>query len=301
MASSSCCLASPYALRTDKLKPLTATSATTLDSTLQPAVVAICGSFNPIHNAHLKLYEAAKATLESDAHHHGYTVLGGFFSPVSDAYGKPGLRCAAQRVRIIEDAVRHHADLNVDTWECHQTCYTRTFYVLQQLEQHVNAWYEVQQPAAMQQLHSQGRRVRVVLACGADLFSSFWRPGCWPLHLLQQLLDTFPVLVVYRDDAGGDVRCADDFERVRRAAPVLRETTADGSTTAELDMRAYTFLFAKFAEADDTSSTAVRELAAAIARTNPPDVPTLEKLKGQLASMVPADAVSSIIACYGSA
>nr|AGU68163.1 nicotinamide-nucleotide adenylyltransferase [Crithidia acanthocephali] len=286
----------PYSLRADKLK-LLSTCDTALATSPQPVVLAICGSLNPIHNAHVKLYEAAKAALTSDQQ--SYAVLGGFFSPVGDAYGKPGLRSAAQRVAIIADAVRDHPDLNVDTWECTQATYTRTFYVLQQLEQHVNAWYTQSEPQAMQQLHAQGRRVRVVFVCGADLFSSFWRPGCWPLHLLKRLLDTFLMVVVYRD-VEGEVKSAEDFERVCQTSPALAETAADGRMT-ELDMRAYHFNFAQFDSPDDTSSTAVREVAVALTEAEEKSGSTTERerLQQQLASMVPASAVATIVEYYG--
>ncbi|KPA76284.1 hypothetical protein ABB37_08015 [Leptomonas pyrrhocoris] len=286
-------LRATYTLRAEKLRSLT-TCDTALSTSPQPAVIAICGSFNPIHNAHFKLYRAAKTALEA---HGTYTVLGGFFSPVSDAYGKSGLKSAAQRVRIADDAVRDHAELNVDAWECLQPTYTRTLYVLQQLEMHVNAWYAQHEANAVAQLTAHGRRVRVVFVCGADLFSSFWRPGCWPLGLLKQLLDAFPLVVVYRDSEG-EVRCAEDFERVCRTAPVLTETAADG-TTAELNIGAYKFTFAQFEQPDSTSSTAVREVAAAMAKARSGDAAALDKLRGELASMVPANAVSSIEECYG--
>lgn len=284
---------STYALRADKLRSLS-TCATTLSTSPQPVVLAICGSFNPIHNAHFKLYSAAKSALEAD---HAYTVLGGFFSPVGDAYGKPGLKSAAQRVRIIDDAVRDHAELNVDTWECLQPTYTRTFYVLQQLEQHVNTWYAEHEPKQASQLHAHGRRVRVAFVCGADLFSSFWRPGCWPLDLLKKLLDTFPLVVVYRDYQG-EVKSAEDFGRMCRTSPVLTETTSDG-TVRELDVRAYSFTFAQFKVPDDTSSTAVREVAVAMARAELSDPAAVERLRQELASMVPESAVASIATCYG--
>ncbi|KPI89083.1 hypothetical protein ABL78_1819 [Leptomonas seymouri] len=291
--ASSAAISSPYTLRADKLKPL-ATCVTALPTSPQPVVLAICGSFNPIHSAHFKLYSAAKTALEADNTH---TVLGGFVSPVSDAYGKPGLKSAAQRVRIVEDAVRGHMELNLDTWECQQPTYTRTFYVLQQLEQHVDAWYTQHEPNEMNELKTYGRRVRVIFVCGADLFSSFWRPGCWALHLLKQLLDAFHVVVVHRDGQG-EVQCARDFERMCRHSPVLTEVAQDGATT-ELDIRAYTFTFACFEQPDATSSTAVREIAAAMGTLKASGAAAFEDLRRVLSSMVPASAVSSILECYG--
>lgn len=38
----------------------------------------------------------------------GYQLLGGYFSPVSDAYNKPGLALAEHRVRMLQLALGSH-------------------------------------------------------------------------------------------------------------------------------------------------------------------------------------------------
>ncbi|KAG5508264.1 hypothetical protein JKF63_05520 [Porcisia hertigi] len=295
----------PYALRTDKLKPLeccvvrchdpeteAAFQATPIPS---PVVLAICGSFNPIHNAHLKLYDAAKQAVDGVD---GRVVLGGFLSPVSDAYGKPGLLCAADRVRIMEKALRHHTDLNVDTWECQQLTYTRTFFALQALEEHVNAWYAQSEPAAVEWLAAHGRRVNIIFVCGADLFSSFWIPGCWPLRVLRKLLSAFRLVVVNRKDAQGSVSGVIDVARLCREGPPLSETAADGETV-EIDMSKYAFTFTAFSAPDDTSSTAVRSAAAELSKTPPEDVETRAALQLRLRDMLPDAAVQLVVDLYG--
>ncbi|KAK7196235.1 Cytidylyltransferase [Novymonas esmeraldas] len=291
--------AAAYELRTEKLRRLADCLSTAPDassaSAVQPVVLAVCGSFNPIHAAHLKLFDAAKAAVDGVD---GRVVLGGFLSPVSDAYGKPGLRRAADRVRIAEEALRHHPGLSVDTWECQQPTYTRTLFVLQALEEHVAAWYATSEPAVVRTLAAHGRRVRVVLVCGADLFSSFWIPRCWPLSLLQRLLDEFALVVVHRDDAHGDVRGADDFARVCRTAPLLTETAEDGATLT-IDMSQYTFTFASFAVPDDTSSTAVRAAVADLLRVAPGDEVARAAVESRLRVMLPADAVQCVVDVYG--
>ncbi|CAJ1004764.1 putative Cytidylyltransferase-like [Leishmania naiffi] len=297
--------AAPYALRTDKLKPLegcaascptsTAEAASQVTPLLQPVVLVICGSFNPIHNAHLKLYDAAKRSIEGVD---GRVVLGGFLSPVSDAYGKPGLRCAADRVQVMEKALCHHPDLSVDTWECQQPTYTRTVFVLRALEEHVNAWYAQSEPAAMEWLTSHGRHVRVVFACGADLFFSFWHPGCWSLCLLRQLLDSFPLVVVQRGGARGSISDSDDFARLCQTAPLLSETAEDGERI-EIDMLRYTFTFAAFSAPDDTSSTAVRNAAIELAKTPADEVMARAALQSRLRGMLPEAAVQLVVDLYG--
>ncbi|GET87690.1 hypothetical protein, conserved [Leishmania tarentolae] len=295
----------PYALRTDKLKSLegcvaaftgsTTEAASKLASSLQPVVLAICGSFNPIHNAHLKLYDAAKRSIDGTG---GRVVLGGFLSPVSDGYGKPGLRSAADRVQIIRKALCQHPELNLDTWECQQPTYTRTLFVLQALEEHVNTWYTQSEPAAMEWLALHGRRVRVVFVCGADLFSSFWVPGCWRLRLLRQLLDLFHLVVVYREGTGCLMGGAETLARMCQASPLLSETAEDGEKI-EVDMSTYTFTFATFSASDDTSSTAVRTAAMELAKVPLDDVVARAALQSRLCAMLPEEAVQTVVELYG--
>jgi hypothetical protein len=47
----------------------------------------------------------------------GYTVLGGYYSPVSDGYGKKGLLSAAVRLDMCNLAVESSDWLMVDRWE----------------------------------------------------------------------------------------------------------------------------------------------------------------------------------------
>ena len=52
------------------------------------ALVA-CGSFNPITYMHLRMMERAKDHVLKNMN--GTQLVGGYLSPVSDGYGKPGL------------------------------------------------------------------------------------------------------------------------------------------------------------------------------------------------------------------
>ena len=50
-------------------------------------VLLACGSFNPPHYLHARIFEVAKNYLARQ----NQTVVHGWLSPVSDGYGKPGL------------------------------------------------------------------------------------------------------------------------------------------------------------------------------------------------------------------
>lgn len=64
------------------------------DSSKQPLVLVACGSFSPITYLHLRMFEMAKdyARQQTD-----YEIVGGYLSPVSDMYKKPGLLSAKHR------------------------------------------------------------------------------------------------------------------------------------------------------------------------------------------------------------
>lgn len=260
----------------------------------QPVVIAMCGSFNPMHKAHISLYSAAKAALVGTGN---YVVLGGFVSPVGDAYGKAGLLDFAKRAAIVEVSLQHHAELNIDTWEGCQPTYTRTYYVLRMLEQHAQEWYSAVEPAAP------WRQVRVVFACGGDLFSSFLIPKCWPLHLLKQLLERYRVVVVHRDgeseNRGNEARpdTENKLAGLLHSSPTLEEVSDSGEKIS-LRLADYPFLFTKFAVPDNSSSTAVRHVVAALATPGACDSARRAELHEQLHTMVAPEAVQRVINSY---
>ncbi len=61
---------------------------TTLDDpSKQPLVIVACGSYSPITYLHLRMLEMAQDYLMLSE----FELCGGYFSPVSDAYAKPGV------------------------------------------------------------------------------------------------------------------------------------------------------------------------------------------------------------------
>ena len=64
----------------------------------QPIVLVACGSFSPVTYLHLRKFEMAKDYVRQNT---DFEIVGGYLSPVSDQYKKPGLlaanhRCAKQ-------------------------------------------------------------------------------------------------------------------------------------------------------------------------------------------------------------
>ncbi|XP_058575143.1 nicotinamide/nicotinic acid mononucleotide adenylyltransferase 1 isoform X3 [Neofelis nebulosa] len=90
-------------------------------------VLLACGSFNPITNMHLRLFELAKDYMNGTGK---YRVIKGVISPVGDAYKKKGLISAHHRVIMAELATKNSEWVEVDTWESLQKDWVETLKVL---------------------------------------------------------------------------------------------------------------------------------------------------------------------------
>ncbi len=60
----------------------------------QPLVLVACGSFSPLTYLHLRMFEMAKDYVRQNT---DLEIVGGYLSPVSDQYKKPGLLSAQHR------------------------------------------------------------------------------------------------------------------------------------------------------------------------------------------------------------
>ncbi|TVU11669.1 hypothetical protein EJB05_45269, partial [Eragrostis curvula] len=92
-------------------------------------VLVATGSFNPPTYMHLRLFELAKDELQQ----RGYSVLGGYMSPVNDAYKKKDLLPATHRIRLCELACISSSFVMVDPWEAMQKGFQRTMNVLSRI------------------------------------------------------------------------------------------------------------------------------------------------------------------------
>jgi len=121
----------------------------------QPVVLLGCGSFNPPTLMHLRMFEAARAALTQE----GLDVLGGYLSPVNDAYGKQGLAAAEQRVAMCKAAVASSSWLMVSPWEARAPSYQRSLTVLQHLQS------ELDRAIPQVRLSARARPTDLVLEC----------------------------------------------------------------------------------------------------------------------------------------
>ena len=64
------------------------------DPTRTPLVLVACGSFSPVTYLHLRMFEIAADFTRFNTE---FEVIGGYLSPVSDAYKKAGLASSQHR------------------------------------------------------------------------------------------------------------------------------------------------------------------------------------------------------------
>jgi len=162
-----------------------------------PLVIVACGSFSPPTYLHLRMFEMAKDAIVEKAK---YEIIGGYYSPVSDKYQKPGLAPAVHRVRMCELAVDQTSNwLMVDPWEAMQSEYQRTAVVLEHFDHELNQG----EHGGVAMRDGSRRKIKIVLLAGGDLIESFGSPGVWAPQDLHVILGRFGCLIIER--TGSDV------------------------------------------------------------------------------------------------
>lgn len=128
-------------------------------------------------------------------------VIGGFISPVHDAYKKLGLVEAGHRVEMINRALESNEFVACDTWEIEQPGYTRTVLSLNHFERSLQA---ISVPAGRGLDPTVMADVQVMLLCGSDLLESFLKPGVWSEADVREILGKFGLVCIER--VGSDAR-----------------------------------------------------------------------------------------------
>jgi len=158
---------------------------------LTPVVLVACGSFSPLHYAHMRMFEIARNALDSSK----FFALGGLLSPCNDGYGKPGLASASDRVSMCRLAAASSDWIDVDDWEAHQHGYVRTATLLQSVSDRLRS--ELRTPLP----------IEVRLVCGSDLLDSITKPGVWDPPLFP-LLFSFGLVCITRNSSDLAAICA---------------------------------------------------------------------------------------------
>lgn len=164
-----------------------------------PLVLLACGSFNPITNQHMRLFELARDHMHSTGK---YKVLRGIISPVSDSYGKQGLVSAKHRIAMAKLALQTSDWIRVDEWESRQPDWTETVvtmryhynFVLQEYQKSTTTHkFSSDESAA-----TSNPAVQLKLLCGADFLDSFKTPGLWLDEHIEEVSGRFGLVCVSR-------------------------------------------------------------------------------------------------------
>ena len=139
-------------------------------------IIVCCGSFNPIHDLHLLIFELVKNNFQLQ----NRKVIKGIISPVNDNYKKPELISAEHRVAMCKEAVKTSDWIIVDDWESKQQQYVRTYNVLK----HIREIY--------------GEQYDIFFIGSDDLLDGMMNPKCWDQTLLEKLLDEFGFVLLNR-------------------------------------------------------------------------------------------------------
>lgn len=162
-----------------------------------PLVIVACGSFSPVTYLHLRIFEMALDYLQESS---SYEVIGGYYSPVSDHYKKPGLAKASHRVRMCELACERTSNwLMVDAYEALQSQYLPTARVLDHFDFEINE----KRGGVYDPFKNEYRQVRIMLLAGGDLIETMAEPNVWSDDDLHHILGRYGTLIVER--TGSDV------------------------------------------------------------------------------------------------
>ncbi|XPS73262.1 Nicotinamide-nucleotide adenylyltransferase [Ascochyta lentis] len=162
----------------------------------QPLVLVSCGSFSPPTNLHLRMFEEATdyCQFETD-----FEVVGGFFSPVGDAYKKAGLASAHHRISMTRIAVNDSSTwIGVDPWEPLHKEYMPTVKVLDHFDHELN---EVL--GGIETSTGEKKKIHVALLAGADLIQTMSTPGLWAREDLSRILGVYGAFILER--SGTDI------------------------------------------------------------------------------------------------
>nr|XP_057924188.1 nicotinamide/nicotinic acid mononucleotide adenylyltransferase 3 isoform X1 [Doryrhamphus excisus] len=162
-----------------------------------PLVLLACGSFNPITNQHMRLFELARDYLHSTGQ---YQVVGGIVSPVSDSYGKQGLVLAKHRIAMAKLALQSSNWVTVDEWESQQPDWTETVVTMRYHYGRILKEYEesTHEDFNGSSSHPQSLPPQLKLLCGADFLDTFNIPGLWRDDHMEEVVGHFGLVCVSR-------------------------------------------------------------------------------------------------------
>ncbi|XP_059124398.1 nicotinamide/nicotinic acid mononucleotide adenylyltransferase 3 isoform X1 [Peromyscus eremicus] len=161
-----------------------------------PVVLLACGSFNPITNMHLRLFEVARDHLHQTGM---YQVIEGIISPVNDSYGKKDLVASHHRVAMARLALQTSDWIRVDSWESEQPQWLETVKVLRHHHgELLKSSASTEGPDPSKTPSASAALPELKLLCGADVLKTFQTPNLWKDEHIQEIVETFGLVCVSR-------------------------------------------------------------------------------------------------------
>lgn len=174
-------------------------------------VLLACGSFNPITNMHLRMFELARDHLEDTGQ---YRVVKGIISPVGDGYKKKGLIEACHRLEMARLSTENSDWITVDSWESMQPDWVETAKVIRHhydellaAEQN-NDDVDTVKYAKKRRIeenftegsshHKRRDGPQLMLLCGADVLESFGVPNLWKQEDIAEIVGHYGLVCITR-------------------------------------------------------------------------------------------------------
>ncbi|XP_040050199.1 nicotinamide/nicotinic acid mononucleotide adenylyltransferase 1 [Gasterosteus aculeatus] len=169
-------------------------------------VLLACGSFNPVTNMHLRMFELARDHLEDTGL---YRVVKGIISPVGDAYKKKGLIEACHRLEMARLSTENSDWITVDSWESLQPEWVETAKVVrhhydqlqpaEQTDDDVDTVKYAKKRRAEKPSHRTKRGgPHLMLLCGADVLESFGVPNLWKQDDIAAIVGRYGLVCITR-------------------------------------------------------------------------------------------------------
>lgn len=197
-----------------------------------------CGSFNPITNMHLRMFELARDFLEETGQ---YKVVKGIISPVGDAYKKRSLIEAQHRLKMARLAVELSDWISVDGWESSQREWMETIKVIRHHSQQLRAAEDNNDEVdtvnygkkrriednqyVMPAVNRNRDRARLMLLCGADMLETFGVPNLWKPEDIAEIVGDFGLVCITR--SGSDphqfIHQSDELWQYRKNIHIVNE------------------------------------------------------------------------------
>uniref|UniRef100_A0A8C2XFG3 Nicotinamide-nucleotide adenylyltransferase n=1 Tax=Cyclopterus lumpus TaxID=8103 RepID=A0A8C2XFG3_CYCLU len=211
-----------------------------------PLVLLACGSFNPITNQHMRLFELARDHMHSTGK---YQVVGGIVSPVSDGYGKQGLVLARHRIAMAKLALQSSNWVTVDEWESQQPDWTATavtmrcttselliMAILYSQNKSLTLRLSRRLPHCLTPPPPSGPCPQVKLLCGADFLETFRIPGLWQDDHVEEVVGRFGLVCVSRGGLEPEraVHVSDTLSRHRQNIFLVREWVRNETSATEV-------------------------------------------------------------------